>query len=70
MLDTTENEETGVPRLFIALMYPTLYFEAGMSAANPNPFPINRLGTQGMYYTAGELICTFFKAQASVRDLK
>ena len=70
LLDTTDSEETGIPRLFMALMYPTLYFEAGMSAANPNPFPINRLGTQGMYYTAGELICTFFKVQASIRDLK
>jgi len=69
-LDTTENDENGVPRLFIALMYPTLYFEAGMSATNPNPFPINRLGTQGMFYTAGELICTFFKVQGQIRDLK
>jgi len=41
-----------------------------MSAANPDPFAINRLGTQGIYYTAGELICTFFKAQGSIRDLK
>ncbi len=70
MLDTTDNDETGVPRLFIALLYPTLYFESGMSAANPDPFAINRLGTQGMYYTAGELICTFFKVQGSIRDLK
>jgi len=69
-LDTTDSEETGVPRLFIALIYPTLYFESGMSAANPNPFAINRFGTQGVYYTAGELICTFFKVQGSIRDLK
>lgn len=70
LLDTTDNDETGVPRLFISLLYPTLYFESGMSAANPNPFAINRFGTQGIYYTAGELICTFFKAQGSIRDLK
>ncbi len=70
LLDTTDNDETGVPRLFIALLYPTLYFESGMSAANPDPFAINRLGTQGIYYTAGELICTFFKVQGSIRDLK
>lgn len=69
LLDTTINDETGVPRLFISLLYPTLYFESGMSASNPDPFAINRLGTQGMYYTSGELICTFFKAQGSVRDL-
>ena len=70
LLDTTDNEETGVPRLFISMMYPTLYFESGMSANNPDPFSINRFGTQGVYYTAGELICTFFKAQGSIRDLK
>ncbi len=68
LLDTTENAETGVPRLFISLLYPTLYFESGMSAEGP--FAIGRTGTEGMYYTAGELICTFFKAQGSIRDLK
>ncbi len=70
LLDTTMNDESGVPRLFIALLYPTLYFESGMSASNPDPFAINRFGTQGIYFTAGELICTFFKAQGSIRDLK
>lgn len=70
LLDTTDNEETGIPRLFISLLYPTLYFASGMSATNPDPFAINRFGTQGVYYTAGNLICTFFKVQASIRDLK
>lgn len=70
MLDTTMNEGTGFPRLFISLLYPTLYFESGMSASNPDPFAINKFGTQGLYYTAGELICTFFKSQGSIRDLK
>lgn len=69
LLDTTVNEETGVPRLFIAMLYPTLYFESGMSA-NDGPFAIDRFGTEGVYYTAGELICTFFKAQGSIRDLQ
>lgn len=70
ILDTTINEETGIPRLGISLMYPTLYFESGMSAANPDPFAIGTFGTKGAYYTAGEVVCTFFKAQASIRDLK
>jgi len=68
LLDTTANDETGVPRLFISMLYPTLYFESGMSAEGP--FAIGRTGTEGMYYTAGELICTMFKAQGSIRDLK
>lgn len=70
LLDTTIQENTGVPRLFMSLLYPTLYFESGMSASNPDPFSINRFGTQGLYYTSGELICTFFKSQGSIRDLK
>ena len=70
LLDTTENESTGVPRLYMKMLYPTLYFESGMSANMPDPFAINRTGTQGLYFTAGELICTFFKAQGSIRDLK
>ncbi|KKK83521.1 hypothetical protein LCGC14_2792520, partial [marine sediment metagenome] len=70
LLDTTDNDETGESRLFIKLLYPTLYFESGMSAASPDPFAINRFGTQGMYYTSGELICTFFKVQGSIRDLR
>lgn len=69
-LDTTADPVTGIPRLFIALLYPTLYFESGMSAANPSPFAVNRFGTEGVFYTAGELICTFLAAQGSIRDLK
>lgn len=70
LLDTTEQEGTGIPRLGIAMMYPTLYFESGMSANPPNPFAVNRFGTEGVYYTAGELVCTFLKAQGQIRDLK
>lgn len=69
-LDTTMNEETGIPRLGIALLYPTMYFESGLDTAFPDPFAVNRFGTEGVYYTAGELVCTFFKAQGSLRDLK
>jgi hypothetical protein len=70
LLDTTLNPETGIPRLGISLLYPTLYAESGMSAADKNPFSINATATKGMYYTAGELICTFFAGQGSLRDLK
>lgn len=70
LLDTTLQAETGVPRLGIAMLSPTLYFESGMSAANPNPFAIGRFGTEGLFYTAGQLVCTFFKAQGKIRDLK
>lgn len=70
LLDTTVQEGTEIPRLGIALLYPTMYFEAGMSAANPNPFIINKFATKGVFYTCGEVVCTFFKAQGSIRDLK
>lgn len=70
LLDTSPQSGTGLPRLGIAMLHPTLYMESGMSAARPDPFAINRFGTEGVYYTAGELWCTFFKAQGSIRDLK
>lgn len=69
LLDTTEAED-GTPRLFIALLYPTLYFESGFNARNPDPFAIGKFTTKGVYYTAGELICTRFNVQGSIRDLQ
>lgn len=69
LLDTTENEN-GVPRLFISLLYPTLFAESGMSAKDQSPFAIDSFSTKGVYYTSGELISTFLAAQASIRDLK
>lgn len=70
ILDTTPAEGTGVPRLGIAIAQPTLYAESGMDAPDRNPFGINKLATQGLFYTAGELVCTFLAAQGSIRDLK
>ncbi len=70
LLDTTMQEGTGTPRLGVAMLHPTMYFESGMSAANPNPFAINKFATEGVFYTAGQLVCTFFKAQGQIRDLK
>lgn len=69
-LDTTIQEGTGIPRLGVSLLYPTMYFEAGMSAAQPNPFVTGTFGTKGVFYTAGELVCTFLAVQGSIRDLK
>ena len=70
LLDTTTEPGTGIPRLGISLLYPTLYFESGMGAADRNPFGINFMGTQGLYFTAGQLVCTFLAAQGQIRDLK
>lgn len=67
-LDTTDPQGFGQPRLGIRVAKPTQYFEAGMN--NGDPFGIDRLGTEGMYRTMGELICTHFKAQGKRRDLK
>ena len=68
-LDTSEEAGSGRPKLGISLMYPTLYFEAGMEAGLPNPYMLGRFGTEGVYFTAGELVCTVFKHQGSLRDL-
>ena len=70
LLDTTLQEDTGIPRLGIALLYPTLYYESGLNSKDSNPFAIDFFGDKAGYYTAGELVCTFFAAQGQVRDLK
>jgi len=69
-LDTTMAEGTGIPRLGFALLQPTLYAEAGMGTSNPNPFVVDGFRTEGIFYTCGELVCTFLAAQGSLRDLK
>lgn len=70
LLDTTVNEGSQTPRLFMAMLYPTLYYETGANTSIPNPFVTGDTTNKGMYYTSGELICTFFKAQGSIRNLK
>lgn len=42
---------------------PTQYFES------QSFFETGKLGKEGMFYTAGELVCTRFNAQGKVRDL-
>ena len=64
----TSGGETGEPRLGLKIAKPTQYFETGMKTGDP--FGINRLGNEGMYRIMGELVCTFFKAQGKIRDLK
>ena len=69
LLDTTEQEGTGIPRLGIALLRPTSYYESraddGKGIVANDAF-----AHRGLFYTSGELVCTFFKAQGSIRDLK
>lgn len=69
MLDTTEQADTGIPRLGLSVLQPTSYYESGMSASDRNPFGIDFIGTEGMYYTAAQVVCTFFAGQGSIRDL-
>ena len=50
--------------LWLKVAKPTRYFETS------DPFVLNALATRGLYETVSELICTFFKAQGKIRDLK
>ncbi len=68
LLDTSNPEGFDYPRLFLKIAKPTQYFEAGMNQGTP--FAVDKFGTQGMYRTMGEIICTFFAAQGKARDLK
>lgn len=68
LLDTSNPEGFDLPRLCIKIAKPTQYFEAGMSTGTP--FAVDKLTTKGMFRTMGEIICTFFKVQGKIRDLK
>lgn len=69
LLDTTEQEGTGIPRLGLAILRPTQYYEARADQGNG----ISANGGykhRGFFYTSGELVCTALNMQGSVRDLK
>lgn len=68
LLDPTDKEGFGEPRLGIRIAKPTQYFEAGMTTGTP--FSIGKLADEGMFRTMGELICTNFRVQGKLRDLK
>ena len=53
--------------LWFQTAIPTQYFESGIETGDP--FAINRLGQEGLYRTMGELWCSFYGAQGSIRDL-
>jgi len=67
-LDTSDPGSSGEPRLGFRVALPTQYFEAGTNTGNP--FAIDKLATQGLFRTTGELICQFFAAQGKLRDLQ
>ncbi len=67
LLDTSNPEGFDYPRLFIKVAKPTQYFEAGMNQGTP--FAIDRFGTEGMYRSMMEIICSFFAAQGKIRDI-
>jgi hypothetical protein len=69
LLDTTDPEGYGEPRLGIRVAKPTQYFEAGMNTS-AGPFGINKLADEGMFRTMAELIATALHAQGKIRDLK
>jgi hypothetical protein len=69
VLDTTEQEGTGVPRLGLSILRPTEYYEA--RADQGNGIAANGgYRHRGFFYTSGELVCTALNMQGSIRDLK
>lgn len=68
MMDIGNPEGHEIPRLCLKVAKPTQYFEAGMN--NGTPFAIDKLRTEGMLRTVGELSCRFYKVQGKLRDLK
>lgn len=68
LLDTSDPESSGEPRLGLSIAKPTRYFEAGIDRGTP--FVIDKFTTQLLYETVGEIKCTRLDLQAKIRDLK
>lgn len=68
LLDTSDPEGSGYPRLGMRINKPTQYFETGINKGDP--FAIDKFGNQGVYRTMGELIAYRFDVQGKIRDLR
>ena len=68
LLDTSDPEGFGYPRLGLRMHKPTQYFESGISSGNP--FGINKFADEGVYRTMGELLAYRFDVHGKIRDLK
>ena len=75
IIPTKDMPTDGISRIYyldtdyvwFSTAIPTQYFESGIETGDP--FGINRLGQEGLYRTMGEMWCSFFGAQGSIRDL-
>lgn len=68
LLDTSDPENAGEPRLTLSIAKPTRFFEAGINRGTP--FVIDKFTTQLLYETVGEIKCTRLDLQGKIRDLK
>jgi len=68
-LNTRDPQNLGRPFLGIAMLKPTQYFEAGINSTG-DPFGVDGFRDEGPYRTSAQLVCTNFKAQGKIRDLK
>ena len=68
-LDISDGEGFGRPRMCVSLSHLTDYREADMS--NPAwPFVTGGFKGQGVYFTAGDLLCSRFPGQFKIRDIR
>lgn len=63
MLDTTDPEGYGIPRLSISVLRPVEYFETRDYAL------LQKFAVRGVYRFAGEVTARFLPGQAKIRDL-
>lgn len=68
LLDTSDPEGGGLPRLGVSVAKPMQYFESGINSGTP--FGVSKFADKGLYRFMGELFCRHFKAQGKIRDLK
>lgn len=73
---TTDATQDTISRMYFVdstslkmrVLAPTIYLEGGMLKGDP--FGIDRVGNEGLYYTCAETVCSRFVSQGKIRDLK
>ena len=68
LLDTSDPENAGEPRLTLSMAKPTRFFDAGIDRGSP--FVVGKFTTKILYETVAEIKCTRLDLQGKIRDLK
>ena len=68
LLDLSDPDGLGIPRLSLDIAQPTQYYEAGVNKGTV--IEIDKMANEAMLATSGQIRCRHFAAQGKIRDIK